>query len=71
MSRLSTVTDTMDISYESASPQVPYSERMDAVQAIINVWLSQGMEAKTMGDVCWAETCAEMVIKYEAALAKL
>ncbi|WP_122378032.1 hypothetical protein [Pseudomonas cannabina] len=59
------------MSSESASSQVSCSDRMDAVQGTINVWLSQGMVAKTMGDVCWAETCAEMVIKYEAALAKI
>nr|ALG88750.1 Hypothetical protein Drgb7_00009 [uncultured bacterium] len=50
---------------------LPLEKRIADTQQSINNWLSQGWEAKKMGDTHWAEECAEKVSKYEAILAQL
>ncbi|MCK3850863.1 hypothetical protein [Pseudomonas sp. W2Jun17] len=44
---------------------------MEKAQKSINLWLSQGAEAETMGDTFWAELSAEKVTKYQSILASL
>lgn len=55
----------------SAPTTATCAAEMEKAKESINLWLSQGVEAKTMGDTFWAELSAEKVTKYQSILASL